>query len=182
MNQPAPQPTKQPTVKGRGGPIAVSALAAVLVGVLALHEGDVRTPYRDQGGIWTVCKGITGPDVIPGKTYTDADCERLETTFAAKMFARIDGCIKTPLNFNEWIAYGHFTYNLGTRAFCDSTLVKLLNAGDRHGACKQMARWTWTRVGNKKVNCRLPGTKCGGIPKRRDYEVRMCLDAIGDNS
>ena len=50
------------------------AIAAVLIPNL---EGNSYTPYRDVGGVWTVCNGITGPDVIQGKTYTQKECDAL---------------------------------------------------------------------------------------------------------
>lgn len=41
-----------------GGAIAITA---VLIPNL---EGNSYTPYRDVGGVLTVCNGITGPDVV----------------------------------------------------------------------------------------------------------------------
>lgn len=177
MNQPAP-----PTVKGAKGPIAISALAIALAGLFVVHEGDVRKPYKDQVGVWTVCRGVTGPSVIPGKEYSAAECNTLELAYVSQMARKMDSCVRTPLNFEEWVAYGHFTYNVGTSAFCASTLVKKLNAGNREGACREMGRWTYIKIKGVSVNCRDPKYKCGGIPARRDFEVQMCLDAIqGDN-
>ena len=175
MNSPAPPKT---TVKGIKGPIAVTALAMSLVGLLALHEGDVRKPYKDQVGVWTVCRGVTGPSVIPGKTYTAAECNSLEMAYVAQMARKMDACVRTPLSFDEWMAYGHWSYNVGTSAFCTSTLVKKLNAGDRRGACYEMGRWTFIKINGVSVNCRNPKYKCGGIPTRRDFEVNMCLKAV----
>ncbi|WP_244576009.1 glycoside hydrolase family protein, partial [Escherichia coli] len=31
----------------------------------------------DIVGVWTVCHGHTGKDIIPGKTYTKAECKAL---------------------------------------------------------------------------------------------------------
>jgi len=31
----------------------------------------------EEGAILTVCEGITGKDVVPGKTYTPAECDAL---------------------------------------------------------------------------------------------------------
>jgi lysozyme len=176
VNSPAPK-----TVRGKKGPIAISALAVSLVGLLALHEGDVRTPYKDQAGIWTVCRGITGPSVIPGKTYTAAECNSLELAYVSNMLLKMSDIVRVPLAFDEWIAYGHFTYNTGFGALRSSTLIKKLNAGDHVGACKEMGRWTFIKINGKHVNCRDPKYKCGGIPTRRDFEVQMCLKAQGSD-
>lgn len=177
MSQPKSPPPKT-TVNGTKGPIAVTALAISLVGLLALHEGDVRKPYRDQVGFWTVCRGVTGPEVIPGKTYSAAECNSLEMNYVSKMLLKMGDMIKVSLSFDEWLGYGHFSYNVGTRALRDSTLLKKLNSGDRIGACKEMGRWTYIKINGVSVNCRDPKYKCGGLPTRRDFEVNMCLKAV----
>ena len=40
-------------------------------------EGVSYIPYKDIVGVWTVCHGHTGKDIIPGKTYTEAECKAL---------------------------------------------------------------------------------------------------------
>lgn len=54
-----------------GGAIAI---ATVLIPQL---EGVEYKAYKDIGGVWTVCNGITGPDVIIGKVYTEYECKNL---------------------------------------------------------------------------------------------------------
>ena len=34
--------------------------------LVATFEGLRLQPYQDVGGVWTVCYGHTGPDVVPG--------------------------------------------------------------------------------------------------------------------
>uniref|UniRef100_A0A1A9ZYT6 Resolvase/invertase-type recombinase catalytic domain-containing protein n=1 Tax=Glossina pallidipes TaxID=7398 RepID=A0A1A9ZYT6_GLOPL len=52
----------------------VLALAAVLV---QWHEGKRDKPYRDGGGVLTVCHGHTGKDVTPGEIYSEEECSEL---------------------------------------------------------------------------------------------------------
>lgn len=54
-----------------GGAIAI---AAVLIPSL---EGVEYKPYRDVVGVLTVCYGHTGADIIPTKTYTEAECKAM---------------------------------------------------------------------------------------------------------
>jgi lysozyme len=166
--------------KSKAPLVGGSAIAIAIIASLALYEGDIRKPYRDQVGVWTVCRGITGPAVIPGKTYTAQECNNLEVAYLNKMLATMGKCVTVPLSFDEWVAYGHFTYNIGTSGFCKSTLVKELNKGNRYQACRQMGKWTFIRINGVLVNCRDPKYKCGGLPIRRDYEVNMCLDSLGE--
>lgn len=158
---------------------APAGIAVALAALLGASEGREHLPYVDQAGILTVCRGITGPEVVKGKWYGWGECDALEQRFITRMNAKIGRCIGPEgLNADEWRAWGHFTYNVGTTAFCKSTAAKRLQAGDYLGACNQMLRWTYiTKPGRGAVNCRIKAEKCGGIPKRRDMEHGMCMDA-----
>ena len=71
------------------------AIAAVLVPSL---EGNSYTPYRDVGGVWTVCNGITGPDVIQGKTYTQKECDALLQKHLQPYARSVERSVKVPSN------------------------------------------------------------------------------------
>lgn len=159
-------------------------IAACLALALGVSEGREHWAYYDQAGILTVCGGITGPGVVKGKFYSWAECDKLEVAYIERMNAGIGKCIGNGgLNPKEWIAWGHFTYNVGTPTFCKSTAAKYLRAGKYAQACAQMAKWTYiTKPGRGPVNCRIKAEKCSGIPKRRDLEMKWCLDAQTDGS
>lgn len=75
--------------------------------------------------------------------------------------------IQTPVKLVEYDDYTtyemrSFIFNLGSGAFRNSTLIKLLNKGDYEGAAKQFARW------NKAGGVVLPG-----LVRRRDAEKRL---------
>ena len=170
-----------PAKRSRKAPAGIAAALAIALGV---SEGREHRPYYDQAGILTVCRGITGPGVIEGKWYSWAECDVLEQQYIERMNAKIGHCIgPRGLNDREWIAWGHFTFNIGTPTFCNSTAARYLREGKYMQACAQMARWTYiTKPGRGKVNCRVKAEKCGGIPKRRDLEMKWCLDAQTDGS
>lgn len=157
---------------------APAGLAVALAALLGVSEGREHYAYYDQAGILTVCRGITGPEVIKGKWYGWGECDVLEQKFIARMTATMGRCIGDGLNLAEWKAWGHFTYNVGTANFCSSTAARMLQAGNYTGACNQMLRWTFIRKpGRGLVNCRVAAEKCGGLPKRRDLENKWCLEA-----
>ena len=85
----------------------------------------------------------------------------------------IKTCVTVPLTQNEYDAYVSFAYNVGRRAFCQSTLVKKLNLGDFKGACDELLRWRFFQG----EDCALPENRrlCGGLVKRREAEYRQCL-------
>ena len=130
------------------GVIAGVALAALTLWQFTYTSGweGVRfQPYRDVVGVLTVCIGHTGPDIVPGKTYSKAECEAL---FASDMATVVDGplseCLHPPkpLAPEVVVTVRDFTFNVGGRAACNPTLVRKLNAGDTAGACEEFGRWT----------------------------------------
>jgi len=168
------QPQQQPKPKWKLAAAPVAAVVAI-VAALQTSEQRVHTAYWDHlGKVWTVCAGITGPDVVEGLTLTDAECEAREVAYVEKMLARMGRCVATPLTFNEIKAWGHFSYNVGNANFCGSTAARLLNEGRNREACEQITRWTLI----KGKDCRNPANKCGGIVKRREWERQTCLSSL----
>jgi lysozyme len=119
------------------------AIAAVLIGHF---EGNRYTPYRDTGGLWTVCRGHTGSDVVPGRLYSEHECLALQTADMEAALAGVNRVIHVPLNDWQTAALIDFTFNVGEPALRDSTMAKLFNDGDTEGGCKQLARWVKARV------------------------------------
>lgn len=149
-----------------GGAIAI---ATVFLGGKDGVEGRVYEPYKDVAGVWTVCDGHTGTDIIKGKKYTDRECDRLLMQDLQPVKKTVDGLVKVQLNEYQRAALYSFTYNVGTSAFSKSTLLKRLNAGDQAGACEEMRRWVYAG-----------GMKWKGLQNRRDMERSLCL-ADGPN-
>lgn len=79
-----------------GGASAIVIAAAMLGGNHGL-EGRRHEPYRDVAGVLTVCDGHTGKDILPGKHYTDAECDALLNKDLALVAARIDPLIKASI-------------------------------------------------------------------------------------
>lgn len=146
-------------------------VAIALAASIGAHEGREYLAYRDLGGVPTVCDGITGPDVIAGKRYTDAECDALLDKHLTYHANAALACVHVPLTERETIVWVHFSYNVGPTAFCSSTAARLLNAGDHAGACNQIPRWAF--VAGK--DCRIKSNNCAGIVTRRAWEQAMCL-------
>ena len=142
---------------------ALSIAAAMLGGHQGL-EGQENTPYRDVVGVLTVCSGITGPDVIPGKFYTDHECDLLLTKHLSGTAANVDRYIQIPVPASTRAALYSFAYNVGAANFKTSTLLRLLNLGKRQEACEQLGRWVY--AGGKRFD---------GLVNRREIEKAVCL-------
>lgn len=152
---------------------AIAAVAGVVLASAGLltqigeREGREYAPYRDVVGVLTVCDGITGPDVVPGKTYTDAECNALSLKHVEDHGAKLLQCITVRVTQGYYDALASWAYNVGVGAACGSTLVRLLNAGEYRAACEQLMRWN--RAGGQVVR---------GLTNRRMQERAQCLQSI----
>lgn len=141
-----------------------SLAGASLLASVAMWEGTEYKPYYDIVGVLTVCNGYTGPDIIPGKTYGKEECDALLRKEVTEHGIGVLKCTAVPLNQNQYDAFASFAYNVGVGAYCKSTLVRKLNAGDYQGACDELLRWN--RAGGKVVR---------GLTRRREAERALCL-------
>lgn len=161
-------------------PVSRKPIAAILVGAtlvlgVAQHEGFrdkayFATQHEKQQGISTIGYGSTyhpdGTPVKQGETITRAKAEEYLKGHIESYKKIMAKCVKVPLHEKEFEAYASLAYNIGPTAFCNSTLVKVLNTGDYQGACKQILRWD-------KQN----GKVLRGLTVRREHEYRLCISA-----
>jgi lysozyme len=141
-----------------------SLAGASLLTTVAYWEGTEYKPYKDIVGVLTVCNGYTGPDIIPGKVYTKAECDGLLKKEVTEHGLGILKCITVPINQHQYEALTSWAYNVGVGAACKSTAIRLLNQGDYRGACDQLLRWN--KAGGKEVR---------GLTRRRIAERELCL-------
>lgn len=120
---------------------STAALAAL--GLIAAYEGKENEVYLDIVKVPTACYGHTGPEVKLGQRFSDEQCMDMLHRDVGKFSVAIDRCVTNPqVPAASWAAFISFSYNVGPDAFCKSTLVKKLNAGDVRGACAELSRWT----------------------------------------
>lgn len=148
---------------------AVFAASLLSVSGLALvkhHEGLRFTAYPDpgtRGAPYTICYGHTR-GVYKGMTATQAQCDRWLAEDIRIAEAAVQRAVRVPLTEGEYAAYTSFVFNAGVANFRSSTMLRLLNRGDRVGACKQLPRWIYA---NKQ--------ELQGLKVRRFSEMRLCL-------
>lgn len=149
-----------------GKPLALGAGAvlAIAAGLITHWEGVRYTPYRDLGGVLTVCYGHTGPDVVQGREYTQDECERFLTADMAVARAAVHRCLPMPLLPQIEGALTSAVYNAGPKVVCGSTLQKMAQLNDWPGACRQLTRWKY-----------IGRTVSKGLENRRMDEAAVCL-------
>lgn len=136
---------------------------ALVVALVGGFEGLRTKAYRDPVGIPTVCFGET-KGVKMGDQYTKAQCETMLIARLEEFRAGVDKCLKVPMPDERKAAVVSLAYNIGTGAFCKSTVARKLNAGDVQGGCDAFMMWT------KAKGITLPG-----LVTRRKVERDLCL-------
>ena len=141
---------------------ALTLSASALVGI-TLHEGYRDTAYIPvPGDVPTIGFGTT-EGVKMGDRITPLKALARALSDVQKFEGALKQCVRVPLHQHEYDAFVSLAYNIGSGAFCGSTLVRKLNASDYAGACAEIDRWTY--AGGK----RLPG-----LVKRRAEERARC--------
>lgn len=103
-------------------------------------EGCRLVAYPDQGGVPTIGYGHTF-NVSLGDTCTQEQAEAwLQEDIGAAVDV-VNRFVKVPLTQGEFDALVDFEFNLGAKSLRDSTLLRLLNAGNYAGASEQFERW-----------------------------------------
>ena len=135
---------------------------ALCVPLVMYFEGTIQRVYRDPIGILTSCTGHTGPELRMGQVFTKEQCEQQLLADLLKHADALD-CVKKPMTDGQKAAFLSFAFNVGTGAFCGSTLARKANAGDMRGACAELSRWTLAG-----------GREMPGLVKRRAAERKVC--------
>lgn len=105
-------------------------------------EGCRLMPYICPAGVWTCGWGSTGPDVYPGKAWTQEYADRRMEQDALK-FAKGTIVLCPRLRGNELNAIADFAYNLGLGNLRASTLRKRILSGDYGDVPNQLKRWVY---------------------------------------
>lgn len=150
-------------IRQRTAIAALTISGAAFVG-LAVHEGYRETAYVPvPGDVATIGFGTT-EGVKMGDKTTPTQALARALTDVQRFEGALKQCVKVPLHQHEYDSYLSLAYNIGPTAFCNSTLVRKLNAGDYPGACAEILRWD-----------RFNGQPLRGLTLRRQQEHRKCL-------
>lgn len=160
-----------------GKHIAVSAaVAAVLVVATPLvgrFEGLRTHVYPDpatHGAPWTYCYGDTANPQF-GHTYTVQECDSLLSKSLASFDAQLRTCLHTSLPTKVEAAFLSTAYNIGTGAFCRSSMARHANAGDLTAACNDLEMYV--HAGGRVMR---------GLVVRRGEERALCLEGVREAS
>ncbi len=119
--------------------------------------------YNDAGkGILTIGYGHTGPDVVPGLVWTKEQAVTAlmnDIVWAEKI---VNHFVVPTLEQHQFDALVDFTFNDGAGNFENSTLLRLVNAGNMAAADHEFAKWI--HAGGKVLS---------GLVRRRAAEAAL---------
>lgn len=150
---------------------ATAAAIYIAAPLIELVEGVESKPYMDIAGVPTVCAGITGPDVILGKKYSNRECRNLLEKHIKIHGKYVQDAVTYPIAPETRAALISFSYNVGGSAMRNSTAVRLINQGKIEQGCKALGMWNKARVNGK-----LKVVK--GLVNRRNEEIKLCLSGL----
>ncbi|WP_174889564.1 lysozyme [Candidatus Williamhamiltonella defendens] len=153
-----------PTLRKRLLAAAAGGTVAMAATLIQWHEGVRHKPYKDGGGVLTVCYGHTGQEVVSERDYTEEECRALLDADLSEATGTVEKNVTVKLTESQKAALTSFVYNIGSGAFERSTLLKKLNVGDLSGACDEMRRWKYDE-----------GKVSKGLINRRAIERELCL-------
>lgn len=134
------------------------------IALIKSHEGLRLKAYPDPGTggePWTIGYGHTG-GVEPGD---EIDQNRADEYLRCDVMT-VEDCVEHFVNVSltqgQFDALCSFVFNVGCKAFSNSTLCRLLNEGNYEGARQQFSRWT-----------KAGGRDLPGLVRRRKEEAEL---------
>lgn len=127
--------------------------------ILKIYEGISLDAYP-HAGQWLIGYGHQGPSVHEGMSITPNMATRYLRSDLMTTETFIRDVVVVPLNENEFSALVALSYNIGNGSFRHSTVLRLLNEGERRAAADAFLMWNKVkRDGNLTESARLTGRR-----------------------
>lgn len=145
-----------------------AAAAALAVSLIGGFEGLRLHSYKDVIGVWTACYGETR-GIHAGMVFTKAECDKQFADALVTYEGAMRACLDDPdsIPIKPYLAFLSLDYNIGNRAFCNSSVAAAANAGDIRAACNRIPRFM-----------RAGGDIIRGLVSRRRDEQKFCLSGV----
>lgn len=127
--------------------------------LLKSFEGCKLTSYQDQGGIWTVGYGHTGPEVVQGMIFNQQQADA-QLQQDLEKFYQLDHYLSEQVNDNQYSALICLAYNIGLRALKTSKVLKCVN--NQESPDKEWRQWD-----------HIDGVENVGLKRRREAELKL---------
>lgn len=145
-----------------------AGVATIAVTLIGGYEGLRLNSYQDIVGVWTVCYGET-KDVHRGIIFTKVECDQQFANRLIDFEQEMRKCLTHPddVPIKPYIAFLSLSYNIGSKAFCRSSVAAAANRGDYVAACQNLLKFD--RAGGRVVD---------GLRQRRESEDEFCKSGV----
>lgn len=142
------------------------------IALIKQFEGFSAQPYRCPAGKWTIGYGhlIGVDDTFPAEV-SENDAENILKQDIIASEQAVCRLVTVDISQNQFDALVSFTYNLGSGALAQSTLLKLLNLNNFIGCSSQFPRWD-------HVN----GVPMAGLTRRRVAEMVLFMQEMPNSA
>lgn len=163
-NTHAPQPAAQPQPQGRRTINAAGiALIKEFEGLARIIPGNRVQTYLDSVGVPTIGYGHTSGVQI-GQIISFAQAEAFLQQDLTGFENRVAAMVRVPLTDNQFAALVSLSYNVGSGAVQNSSLIRSLNAGNYADAADRFLRFSFAG-----------GRQLAGLLRRRQAERTLFL-------
>ncbi len=130
-----------------------------------------------SGAPWTIGWGATGIDTFnltpegkptsigPDTVWTQDQCDKRNEEDLLYFCGGVEKLAKGLINDNQFAALVSFAYNCGLSNLKNSTLLRLINAGQHRAAAEEFLKWN-----------KAQGKVMAGLTRRREAERRLFLN------
>lgn len=131
------------------------------ISLIKKFEGCELASYQDSVGVWTIGYGHT-KGIKEGMSITQDEANQMLEEELPEYEGYINELVTTELEQCEYDALVAWVYNLGPTNLRESTLLRILNEGDKEGVPAQIKRWN--KAGGQTLN---------GLVRRREAEALL---------
>ncbi|WP_374491563.1 lysozyme [Brachymonas sp.] len=139
------------------------------ISLIESFEGFRAAPYLCPAGVPTIGYGMTiYPDgrsvTLRDRPITEAQATAGLRALLQRYEAAVTRYVQVPIDQWQFDALVAFAYNVGIENLRTSTLLKMLNQGNKEGAANQFLRWD-----------KSGGRTLAGLTRRRQAERALFL-------
>lgn len=131
--------------------------------LITFFEGCELNSYDDGVGVWTIGYGHT-KGIFAGMSITQTEAESFLREDLEEFETVVEECVQVPINSDQFSALVAFSFNVGPQALAESTLLRLLNAGEIQMAANEFPKWN-----------KAGGQPLLGLTRRRKAEQALFL-------
>jgi GH24 family phage-related lysozyme (muramidase) len=131
--------------------------------LITSFEGCELNSYDDGVGVWTIGYGHT-KGIVEGMSITQIEAENFLREDLEQFETVVEESVQVQINSDQFSSLVAFSFNVGPAGLAESTLLRLLNAGDIQAAANEFPKWN-----------KAGGQPLLGLTRRRKSEQALFL-------